>query len=65
MDKLANMSHRVSSPLVTVSGQASQREGLQDLEEDSVVTVEIVKDSAKHAYRKKPEIKIEREGLSL
>lgn len=57
MDKLTNMSHRVSSPFVTVSGQASQREGLQDLEEDSVVTVEIVKDSVKHAYRKSLRLK--------
>lgn len=52
MDKLTNMSHRVSSSFVTVLGQASQREGLQGLEEDSVVTVEMVKDSAKHACRK-------------
>ena len=57
MDKLTNMSHRVSSPFVTVSGQASQREGLQDLEEDSVVTVEIVKDLANHAYRKSLRLK--------
>lgn len=57
MDKLTNMPHRVSSPLVTVSGQASQREGLQDLEEDSVVTVEMVKDSAKHAYLKSLRLK--------
>lgn len=49
MDKLTNVSHRVSSSFVTVLGQASQREGLQGLEEDSVVTVEMVKDSAKHA----------------
>lgn len=52
MDKLTNVSHRVSSSFMTVSGQTSQREGLQGLEEDSVVTVEMVKDSAKCTCRK-------------
>lgn len=57
VDMWTNMSHRVPSPFSTVSEQASQRKGLQAVEEDSVVTVEIVRDSVKHLYHESPRLK--------
>lgn len=57
VDTLTNVSHRVPSSFVTVSEQASQRKGLQASEEDSVVTVAIVRDSMKHAYHESLRLK--------